>query len=110
MSMKNFNDTIGNRTRDLPVYSKVSQPTAPLHVPFINSTLKNLARQLAVRSFLCLLCADCKHVVTFAAVKAGLVQCPVVWDVTFMLNGKQLPDASVERRASVFIKSISPRT
>jgi hypothetical protein len=26
MSMKNFNDTIGNRSRDLPVCSAVSQP------------------------------------------------------------------------------------
>jgi hypothetical protein len=29
MSMKNFNDTIGNRTRDLPVCSAEPQPTAP---------------------------------------------------------------------------------
>jgi hypothetical protein len=29
MSMKNSNDTIGNRTRDLPVHSAVPQPTAP---------------------------------------------------------------------------------
>jgi hypothetical protein len=29
MSMKNFNDTIGNRTRDLPACSAVPQPTAP---------------------------------------------------------------------------------
>jgi hypothetical protein len=29
MSMKNSNDTIGNRTRDLPACSSVSQPTAP---------------------------------------------------------------------------------
>jgi hypothetical protein len=27
--MKNFSDTIGNRTRDLPVGSAVPQPTAP---------------------------------------------------------------------------------
>jgi len=27
--MKNANDTIGNRTRDLPAYSAVPQPTAP---------------------------------------------------------------------------------
>ena len=27
--MKNSNDTIGNRTRDLPTCSAVSQPTAP---------------------------------------------------------------------------------
>ena len=29
MSMKNSNDTIENRTRDLPAYSAVPQPTAP---------------------------------------------------------------------------------
>ena len=29
MSMKNFNDTIGNRTRDLPTCNTVLQPTAP---------------------------------------------------------------------------------
>ena len=28
--MKNSNDTIGNRTRDLPACSAVSQPTAPV--------------------------------------------------------------------------------
>jgi len=28
MSMKNSNDTIGNRTRDLPTCSTVPQPTA----------------------------------------------------------------------------------
>jgi len=27
--MKNFNDTIGNRTRDLPAYIAVPQPNAP---------------------------------------------------------------------------------
>jgi hypothetical protein len=29
MSMKNSSDTIGNRIRDLPACSAVSQPTAP---------------------------------------------------------------------------------
>jgi hypothetical protein len=29
MSMKNSNDTIGNRTHDLPACSAVYQPTAP---------------------------------------------------------------------------------
>ena len=33
MSMKNFNDTIGNRTRDLPACSAVTQSTAPPHTP-----------------------------------------------------------------------------
>jgi len=35
MSMKNSNDPIGNRTRDLPTCSAVPQPTAPPHVPCV---------------------------------------------------------------------------
>ena len=33
--MKNSNDTIGNRTRDLPTCSTVPQPTVPRHAPGI---------------------------------------------------------------------------
>ena len=33
MSMKNSNDTLGNRTRDLPTCRAVPQPTAPPHAP-----------------------------------------------------------------------------
>ena len=33
MSMKNSNDTIGTRTRNLPACSTVSQPTAPPRDP-----------------------------------------------------------------------------
>jgi hypothetical protein len=33
MSMKKSNDTIWNRTRDLPACSAVPQPTAPLRAP-----------------------------------------------------------------------------
>ena len=33
MSMKTSNDTIGNRTRDLPTCGAVPQPTAPPHAP-----------------------------------------------------------------------------
>jgi hypothetical protein len=33
MSMKNSNDTIGNRTRELPAFSAVPQTTAPLRAP-----------------------------------------------------------------------------
>ena len=33
MSMKNSNNTIGNRTRDLPACSAVPQPTAPPRAP-----------------------------------------------------------------------------
>jgi hypothetical protein len=36
MSMKNSNDTIGNRTRDHPPCSAVPQPTAPPHASNIN--------------------------------------------------------------------------
>ena len=35
MSMKNSNETIGNRTRDLPTCSAVAQPTALPHAPKI---------------------------------------------------------------------------
>ena len=33
--MKNSNDTIGNRTRDLPGRSAVPQPTAPPRDPYV---------------------------------------------------------------------------
>ena len=35
MSMKNSNETIGNRTRDLSDCSAVPQPTAPPRVPVL---------------------------------------------------------------------------
>ena len=35
MSMKNSNDNIGNRTRDLPACGAVPQPTVPPPVPII---------------------------------------------------------------------------
>jgi hypothetical protein len=35
MSMKNSNDTIGNRTRDLPACSTMPQPTTLPHTPVI---------------------------------------------------------------------------
>ena len=37
MSMKNSDDTIGIRTRDLPACSAVPQPTAPSHTPMLNA-------------------------------------------------------------------------
>ena len=40
--MKNSNDTIGNRTRDLPVCSVVPQPTAPTATPIYSENLKKL--------------------------------------------------------------------
>ena len=36
MSMKNSNDTIGNRTRDLLACNAVPQPTAPPRAPLSN--------------------------------------------------------------------------
>jgi len=41
MSMKNSNDTIGNRTRDLPACSSLPQPNAPPRVPELcNNVIK----------------------------------------------------------------------
>jgi len=45
MSMKNSNDTIGNRTRDLPACSAVPQPTAPQRAPFSVSMLLFYVRE-----------------------------------------------------------------
>jgi len=42
MSMKNSNDTIGNRTRDLPAYSAVPQPTAPPGAPYFTQAITYL--------------------------------------------------------------------
>ena len=42
ISMKNSNDTIGNRTRDLPACSAVLQPTAPPRAPSTYSSSSNL--------------------------------------------------------------------
>jgi hypothetical protein len=33
MSMKNWNDNIGNQTRDLPACNAVPQPNAPTRTP-----------------------------------------------------------------------------
>jgi hypothetical protein len=57
--MKNFNDTIENRTRDLPVCSAVPQPTAPPRAPlctFISAvihttSLKSLRSALNIQPF-----------------------------------------------------------
>ena len=40
--MKNSNDTIGNRTRNLPACSAVPQPTAPPSAPGRNVLLTNV--------------------------------------------------------------------
>jgi hypothetical protein len=41
MSMKNSNDTIGNRTRYIPVFSAVPQPTAPTRVTALDRILSH---------------------------------------------------------------------
>ena len=41
MSMKNSNDTIGNRTRDLLGCGAVPQPTAPSRAPLPKHILNN---------------------------------------------------------------------
>ena len=42
--MKNSNDTIGNRTRDLPACSAVPQPTAPPRAPKIYTVISKYLR------------------------------------------------------------------
>jgi len=45
MSITNSSDIIGNRTRDLPACSEVSQPTAPPDAPTVGKKLcKNGSR------------------------------------------------------------------
>jgi hypothetical protein len=39
--MRNSNDTVGNRTRDLPTCSAVTQPTAPPRVPLFEEREAN---------------------------------------------------------------------
>ena len=41
MSMKNSNDTIGDRTRELPACSAVPHPTASPRIPFIGSPVSD---------------------------------------------------------------------
>jgi hypothetical protein len=43
MSIKNSNDTIGNRNRDLPTCRAVSQPTALLRAPMKKSVFINFS-------------------------------------------------------------------
>ena len=58
MSMKNSNDTIGNRTRDLPTCSAVPEPTAPPRTPLThrdktpNFSVTQLHRSLLRHAFL----------------------------------------------------------
>jgi len=41
MSMKNSNDTFGNRTRDLPACSAVAQPSAPPRALYKTISIRN---------------------------------------------------------------------
>ena len=49
-SMKNSNDTIGNRTRDLPTYSVVPQTTAPPRTPnFRHKSQENQVSRCSIK-------------------------------------------------------------
>ena len=50
--MKNSNDTIGNRTRDLPACSAVPQPTAPPRAPAVKGILVIKEQQMCYILFL----------------------------------------------------------
>jgi hypothetical protein len=51
MSMKNSNDTIGNRTSELPACSAVPQPTAPPRTIQINHQLDATVFQFIILTF-----------------------------------------------------------
>jgi len=62
MSMKNFNETIGNRTRDLPTCSAVPQPTAlPRATPPLNyvASLNLTCTELAMDKEACRILPYC---------------------------------------------------
>jgi hypothetical protein len=51
--MKNFNDTIGNRTRYLPTCKAVPQPTAPPRTPLYRVVyIISLSNQIYLFSFM----------------------------------------------------------
>ena len=58
MPMKNCNDTVGNRNRDLPASSTVPQPTAPPRAPYLKETEENDQELTKKRSF-CYFCHVC---------------------------------------------------
>ena len=51
--MKNSNDTIGNRTRDLLACTTVPQPTAPPRVAILSAPFVHGASRFSRRSFIC---------------------------------------------------------
>ena len=66
MSMKNSNDTIGNRTRDLPACSAVPQSTAPRRAPIFSYVDLITCIQLQLSSNSVLMNIDSlKHVINF---------------------------------------------
>jgi hypothetical protein len=48
MSLKKSNDTIGNRTLDLPACIPVPQPTAPPRTPYDVKTAANFSKKINV--------------------------------------------------------------
>ena len=48
MSMKNPNDSIGNRTRDLPVCSAVSQPITSLRAQITRCIFRNVMQPVGI--------------------------------------------------------------
>jgi len=48
MSIKNSDDAIGNRIRDLPVCSAVPQPTAPPRVPATRTVQSKTVSKICV--------------------------------------------------------------
>jgi hypothetical protein len=51
MSMKNSNNTIGNRDRNLPAGSVAPQPTAPPHAPVVIVTCKYFSKENEPENF-----------------------------------------------------------
>ena len=57
--MKNSNDTIGNRTRDVPTCSAVPQPTAPPRTPVKIGIVVRIPAEAIYFSFLLIVKAGC---------------------------------------------------
>jgi hypothetical protein len=84
MSMKNSNDTIGNRTRDLPACGVVFQPTAPPRAPFVYSRNTIFFRiTFFISNILCVL--DKTHDVILERFLCSLMQ-PVLLYAAFPRN------------------------
>ena len=70
MSIKNSNDTIGNRTRDLPACSAVPQPTAPPRAPryYVSSCNINTFFKKSSHIYLVITLATLPEIVNVASV------------------------------------------